>query len=411
MKIKGNGSIKQVRNKKGEVVKNSWQLVLSLGNDPLTGKRAQKYRGFKGTKTQARRALEEFRREVESGLKLDADKMTFGAYARQWHESRKAAGNLADSTLRRDRDVLKHLLLYLEAVPMADIDAVTVRNFYTTLAQGGIGQHTLSKVAVVLKQILKQAVNDDIILRNPCDRVDAPKAPKSKKASSLDREGFERMVDAIKEAETKEYPLASTGQQFASNMAHAAATRLALMGGFRRGEVLALSWRDVNFGRNEIEVNKSLCKETNKPKTPKTDASNRTVSFGADTMASLRRWKEYQAKYLLGLGIEQDDNTPVITGTAGSRIHMSNFDRWWRTFRKRYEFGSLRFHDLRHTHATMLISSNQVSIKAVSARLGHASIQITLDLYGHAMREDDVRCGEVIEFMTTKRPIMQVVNL
>ena len=132
----------------------------------------------------------------------------------------------------------------------------------------------------MLKQILNQAVDDGIILQNPCIRAkkDAPKTPKSKKVRSLDREGFERMVDALDDLETKEYHLASKGQQLTSNMAHVNAARLALCGGLR-----------------------------------------------------------------------------------------------------------------------------------ISARLGHASINITLDLYGHAMRDDDIKCDEVIEMMVKNYPKL-VIN-
>lgn len=87
--------------------------------------------------------------------------------------------------------------------------------------------------------------------------------------------------------------------------------------------------------------------------------------------------------------------TPVITNAAGERQDASGLERWWHKFRKQNGFEGLRLHDLRHTHATMLVSSG-LNIKAVSSRLGHASVGITLDLYSHAQREDDEKAACII---------------
>lgn len=413
MNVKGNGTVRPVKNKKGEVVKNSWQLVLSLGYDPLTGKRKQKSRHFRGTKTEARRALDEFRREIESGLKIDADKMMFGEYARQWIGSREALGTLAPSTIKREKEILAHILRHLATIALRDIDAVTVRNLYIVLGEDGVGQRSLAMVASQLNQILSQAANDDIILRNPCDRVEAPKRQKSRKGSALDREGVMRLVAALEDAESKEYPLAKHQlQQLTSDMAHVAAVRLALSAGLRRGEVLGLSWGDVSFGDATLNIHQSLSNTTGTLKSPKTENSTRVVSLDPQMLENLKKWKSRQAEYLFSLGIKQYEDTPVITNEAGRHMDGNNLARWWRTFQERYGFKGLRFHDLRHTHATMLVSSG-LNIKAVSNRLGHSSVGITLDLYAHAQREDDEKAAAIIgEIMSGKMPTRgQVVNL
>jgi len=413
MKIKGNGSVRAVKNNKGEVVKNSWQLILSLGNDPLTGKRRQKCRHFRGSRTKAQRALHNFRLEAEHGLKLDADKMPFEQYASQWIESREASGSFAHSTIKREKEILAHLLRHLAAVALKDIDAVTVRNLYVALGKDGVGQRSLAMVASQLNRIMRQAVNDDIIMRNPCERVEAPKRQKSKRGSALDKVGVMRLVEALKDAESKEYPLAQDGQQrLTSDMAHVAAVRLALAGGLRRGEVLGLSWKDIDFNSATLKVAYSFSQTTKELKVPKTDNSNRAVSLDSQMLADLKRWKLRQAEYLSSLGIQQTQDTPVITNREGSRMDGNNLARWWRTFQERYGFEGLRFHDLRHTHATMLVS-NGLNIKAVSSRLGHSSVGITLDLYAHAQREDDEKAAAIIgQLMAAEASqVGQMVNL
>jgi integrase len=413
MKVKGFGGIQQVKNKKGEPVKNSWQLVLSLGYDPLTAGRRRECRPFRGSKTQARKALGDFRREIESGLKLDADKTTFGKYAKQWQESREASSRLASSTIERDKYIMRHLQKHLGVVLLGDIDAATVRNLYVAYTREGLGQQTVAKIAVVLKQILRQAVDDDILLRNPCDRVEAPKVPKPTKGTALDKTGVARLVEALNMAESKTYPLANLPQQqLTSDMAHVIATRLALAAGLRRGEVLGLSWGDVDFESAAITVHNTLCETSGELKPPKTPTSNRTISLDKRALADMERWKIRQAEYLFSLGITQEADTPIISNEVGGRMDGHNLSRWWRTFKKRYGFEGLRFHDLRHTHATVLVSSG-LNIKAVSSRLGHANVGITLDLYAHAQREDDERAAAIIgQIMAEPAPQMgQVVNL
>lgn len=85
----------------------------------------------------------------------------------------------------------------------------------------------------------------------------------------------------------------------------------------------------------------------------------------------------------------------MFTSEAGGYINGHNFNRWWKNFIKGTDFEGLRIHDLRHTHATLLVSSG-LNIKAVSARLGHANIGITLDLYAHAQREDDIKAARIV---------------
>jgi integrase len=236
---------------------------------------------------------------------------------------------------------------------------------------------------------------------------------KDAKGAALDKAGVARLVEALGDAEAKIYPLANLEQQqLISDMAHVMIVRLALAAGLRRGEVLGLSWGDVDFENATINICNTLCGTSGELKAPKTATSNRTISLDGQMLADLRRWKNRQAEYLFSLGIKQGTETPVISTETGGRMDGHNLARWWRSFQERYGFEGLRFHDLRHTHATMLVSSG-LNIKAVSTRLGHANVGITLDLYAHAQREDDEKAALIIgEIMAQPAPQMgQVVNL
>jgi integrase len=261
---------------------------------------------------------------------------------------------------------------------------------------------------------------------------------------------------ALKEAETALDSHPRTEQcKLASNLSHITAVRLALSAGLRRGEVLGLSWGNVDLVNGLLRVRKSLCNTSGKLKTPKTESSIRDVALDAHMLAELERWKSRQAEYLLSFGIAQKAGTPVISNEIGGRLDGHHMGRWWRDFCVRYGFGEycddngnpippprrneqgqvvdaqgrcysrvnkkqkiskhyrgLRFHDLRHSHATMLVSSG-INPKAVSSRLGHSSVGITLDLYAHAQREDDEKAAAIMgEVMAEQvETLGQVVSL
>jgi len=398
MRIVGAGTVRRTS-------KASWQIVFSLGKDPITGKYRQATRTVQGNKSQAYKAREEFRHEIESGLKVDADKVTFGEYARLWQEQREASGSLAVSTTERDKCSLKHLYKYLQEVALRDIDTGTVRNLYLRFSADKMGKVQANRTARVFSQILKQAVNDDIIMRNPCDRVPKPSAPKEKQTSSLDREGFTRLLDALKLSENEEETTKSRPKEcrYPSRVAHATAARIALGTGMRRGEILGLMWSDVDLEKRFISVTHSLCKVSGELKSTKTTSSVRDIAIDLLTASELARWKVTQAEYLLTLGIAQKPSTPVITNEIGGFIAGDNYGRWWRAFCKRYGFEGLRFHDLRHTHATLLVSSG-LNIKAISKRLGHSKTSTTLDLYAHAQREDDEKAADIIGQIVASEP-------
>lgn len=384
-----------MRNKLGGIIKNYWRLTLSLGKNPITGKRLQKARTFRGTKTEARRALEDFRREYEMGLKYDADKVIFKDYANQWLEARQASERYAKSTIKRNRQIISVLNSYLGNILLKNIDAPMVRKIYIELQKQGRKETTVNKYAVVLNQIMNQAMRDNLILRNPCQLVDSPRQIKSTVGESLTLEQVSNLVKRLDDLENKTYPYQGDAKQkVTANKCHSTVIKLILATGIRRGEALALSWQHVDLKNSEIHIRCTLDGD-NKPKTTKTQSGIRDIAIDSTVVTMLSNWRQMQKDYLNTLGIEQGKETPVFTSEAGGYIDGHNFARWWHLFKKDSEFESLRIHDLRHTHATILVSSG-LNLKAVSSRLGHANIGITLDLYAHAQKEDDIRAAQIL---------------
>lgn len=172
------------------------------------------------------------------------------------------------------------------------------------------------------------------------------------------------------------------------------AVRIGLATGMRRGEVFALTWDDVDLDAGTIRVRHNVTYQ-DVIKTPKTDSGIRTIAIDPATIAHLSIWKERQAEELPKICVKQTDETPVCCSSTGGRIRIDNFSHWWGNWRKEHGFPGLKFHELRHTQATLLLA-NGVDVKTVQTRLGHASASITLDWYAHAIPQNDHAAADML---------------
>jgi integrase len=387
MKINGEGTIERRGDK-------TFRIRFNLGIDPVTKEyRYSPWRTVHGTKADAQAARSEYRQEIEDGIRLDADKMTFMEFAELFCSQRKALGSYAPATLQHECYQVKHLNRYLGETPLREIDALTVKNLLAALGKEGKQSGAIRRAYKTLKQIMQEALLSDIITRNPCDKVKTPKADKTE-VSFLDTEGITRLLAALEKQE-QDKACRNRGENVRGifQASHVMATKLALGTGMRRGEVLGLTWGCVDLQNQSLRVVQQMTSDGIRP--PKTERGKRKLALDEETIASLKAWKARQAEYLLSLGINQKAKTPVITNELGDFHEPHGFSRWWREFCKTYDFEGLKFHDLRHTQATMLIARG-VDIKTVQGRLGHERASTTLDLYAGILPEKDREAANVV---------------
>lgn len=335
---KGDGSITQIKDKNGKPIPNRWRVCVSLGTD-LSGNRIKVQRNVNGTKAQARKVRDQIRQEHEQGLSLDADKVTLSSFIEVWLESRRTAGKVAESTIKNYEARLKQIEPYLGKKRLNKITAVEIERAYSQLrAKSNLSGTTLNKLHILLKSVFEKACDYDLILRNPCNKVEAPSVDKPDRKSFTKEEGATllRKLDAeeariIEEMDEKEERQVKKGNQFGrssirglANLGFTIGTRIALATGLRRGEVFGLTWKNVNLRQNTITVAQTLTKEGD-IKDPKTGAGRRTISIDENTAAHLKMWRKRQREELAKLAIKLGDSTPVCCSERGEWVNLANF--------------------------------------------------------------------------------------
>lgn len=362
----------------------SYSLVVELGRN-AEGKRRQKSKGGYRTKKEAQEALNAVLTELQTGTYVQPRKVLLTDYLREWLEV--AAPNLCGKTTERYRIAIElHLIPALGGIRLADLRPLHIQKLYSAWLKPGLdgkprwARATLRKHHFVLHRALRDAVRLQYIAINPADAVDVPRFAGQAKAIRVLSE--EQTADVLRRAHGTRLHLPIL---------------LAVTSGMRRGELLALRWNDIDFEAGALRVEQAV-EETGQGlrfKTPKTANGRRRLPLPNITVEALRRHKVEQDRQRLLLGAAyRAEADLVFAGPDGRPWFPSNFERTWRAFKNKLPAElSVRYHDLRHTHASQLLAKG-VHAKIVSERLGHASIGITLDTYSHllpGLQEDAVR--------------------
>lgn len=387
MKVGGIGTIER----RGP---STWRIRLAVGKDPETGKYRQKSRTVHGSKADAFHAREELRWELEGGLRFDAERITFSQFATEFASRRKMSGTIRKSTLIGDAKLIKRLVHYFGPVQLRAIDSRYILHIQARMERDGYSQTMVHVTLRKLSQMLKEAVRLEYLLANPCDRIDIPPVPQ-RSLYVLDADGARRLLKEIeqREQEIAEGSLESDLCPFLEQ-SRLIALRLALATGMRRGEILGLNWRNIDLSNGILRVVQQYTAE-GELRAPKTKSGIRTISLDPETTERLRAWREKQETWLTESGILFTVDTPVASNAHGDYSNPGNFSGWWARFRREIGFSNLRFHDLRHTQATLLIG-NGIDIKTVQGRLGHSRAATTLDIYACALPENDRRAANLL---------------
>ncbi len=412
--------------------RNCWEVQLSCGRDPLTGKYRRITRTCHGTKADARRVRDELKRELENGLRADSVNLTFAEWCGEWLNIRRSKGGVSESVLRQYETRLKFMSSLLGDVRLNRIDARMVEQLLVAVrekreSQGSrCSDSTLRHYFTLLKRCLKTACDYDMLAKNPCDRITAPKKnPATRKSLTVDEAS--RLLRAIDESENrlianlleKEHRQNERGNSRERSyllglrdVSLVLMTRLGLASGMRLGECLALTWGNVDFNRSCVHVVQAM-DNLDHLKPPKSLAGIRNIYIDPSTMQHLATWYSLQGSLLDSIDLTIGDASPVFCSAEGGYIPKASFRHWWDSWRKEAEFPELKFHELRHTQASQLLAAG-LDVKSVQSRLGHSSATLTLDCYAHAMESNDEKAAALIGSLFSGNskavPVLSVKN-
>lgn len=354
-----------------------WAIILDV-RDPATGKRKRKWHSFTGTLTKARIEMARLITGMQDGTYMEPNKTTLLQFLERWLEHIKP--QVAPRSHERYAELAyKNIAPLLGAVVLAKLKPMQISAAYSQAlatgrrdGTGGLSPRTVHHMHRILKQALAQAVRWQLLSRNPCDAVSPPKVERG----TMTTYDMDQTADVI---------------EVMRNTRMFIPTVLALLCGLRRGEVAGLRWRSVDLDGAQLSVVASAeqTKAGIRYKEPKSGRA-RTVALSATVVADLRAHRIQQAQELLRLGIRLSDETFVVARADGLPLQPRSLTHEWVRLLAASALPRIRFHDLRHAHATHLLS-NGVHVKVASERLGHSKVGITLDLYSHVlpgMQED-----------------------
>ena len=378
--------IKKYTTKNGET---RYLFQTYLGIDPLTGKeRRTTRRGFK-TMKEAKQAERNLLLDVEeNGLPSNQSDgfqdPTFEELAQLWLENYKTTvkpstfENVKSKVEKMTEEHFKELKLKKITVAYCQRVVIELSKNYV------LYNHYLS----VINRIFKYAVLMDILDSNPFDKVIKPKSRQTqRKGNFLTKEELKELLKLAQTATLSYFfPL----------------VHLMSYTGLRQGEALALKWSDIDFENKKITVDKTATriKEKQTLQTPKTKNSKRVISIDPTTLLILKSWKKDQIKIYFknGKHFEGDENF-IFTNQRAEWVHIHNFIRYFKRFIADHKLKQITPHGLRHTHASLLFSAG-VEPKSISDRLGHSTVQITLDLYTHITEEQRTdTVDKLLEYM------------
>jgi integrase len=368
-----------------------WAIILEQ-HDAATGKRKRKWHSFQGTKRQAQIECARLISAIHGGTYLEPSKTTLAAYLDHWLDHVKA--RVSPRTHERYSEIVhKNIVPALGAVLLNKLRPAQISAAYSKAlasgrrdGKGGLAPTTVVYMHRLIKQALGQAVRWELLSRNAADAVDPPKVERGS-LTTYDMTQTVALLEALRGTRLRMPVL------------------LGIMCGLRRGEIVALRWSHIDLAAGNIAVVESAEQTAVgvRYKPPKS-GRGRTVALSAMVTTELRQHRLAQAEELFRLGVRQTDATFVYTRQDGEPMQPRSLSQMWAA-RATY-LPRIRFHDLRHAHATHMLSAG-VHPKVASERLGHSKVGITLDLYRHVlpgMQEDAAaRVDEAYQIAEKKR--------
>lgn len=352
-----------------------WYFKAYLGVDSVTGKRIYTTRrGFK-TKKEAKYALAALELEAKNNKYRPEKNYTFDQVKDLWLKQYK-------DTVRETTFIRVNFLF--DKTISKDFGSKKIQTIRVTYCQEVANKwkqdHSVYKqLKSYTSKVFDHAIKLNILTNNPMKEVEFSKGERTKK--NKERIKFyekEELQDFLEVCKKDRFPL--TFPLF----------RLLGFSGIRKGEILALTWKDIDFNTKMLDVNKTLVRNSKNELVvtdPKTDNSIRKISLDDITLGILKKWRLDQRKYLLSFGINSIKPDQIVFSSQNNNyIDLTRPNRILSRLCKKNGFNDITIHGFRHTHCSLLFEAG-LSIKQVQERLGHKDIQTTMNIYAHVTKK------------------------
>jgi integrase len=385
---------------------------VTIGYDPETGK--PKFQSFYGaTRAEVAEKMTKAMYELNIGARLDVNKVTLSGWLDRWLVDymklslRPTAYQVYETNLRL------HVKPHVGHITLKALQASDLQRLFNNLlkdgraatewdkdAHPGLALETVQKIRTIVKSALKQAVDSDLIIKNPATATKLPPMER-KEVVPFTREEAEQFLSA-----------ARGNRIFAGYY-------LDIFAGLRRGEMLGLMWDDIDFQAGNFEIKRELVsfkdEKTGKyildfqpPKTPK---SRRTIPMTEDMVKVLKSHRAQQNEEKLFFGAAYINENLVFCSEDGKRIWPRNFNRQYTSLMKSAGIAYKKPHTMRHTCASLLLEAGE-ELKNVQELLGHSRIAVTADIYAHVLEKSKKkalnRLNGLIKVDLTEQPVKRL---
>ncbi|PGS03258.1 site-specific integrase [Bacillus pseudomycoides] len=375
----------------------NWRMRVTVGYNEKGNPIRRSRMAVAKNKREAEKELALFIAEIEAGEYIKPQKMVFKDFGEEW-KKKYAINNLSPQTYETYCSHLKlRILPALGNMKLEDIKPMHLITLADQLKndtrkdgkEGTLSPATINYVIRVIKNIFKRAHEWQLIRRNPAEKLTKLKDEYQIK-EPYDLEETRQIMSFLEREETMYQIL----------------FQLAIMTGFRRGELLGLEWKDINLEDGTVTVRQAVSYANSQYhiKEPKTRTSKRTISIPASLIEKLKRYKNDCNEKRLSCGDlwEAGEYFFVFSSWHGKPLYPSHITKKWHKFTKKHELRHVNFHGLRHTSATLLLEAGE-NMKVISSRLGHSRINTTIDIYTHSLQSADRGASSKLESLITSR--------
>ena len=349
-------SIRKRQNKNS----NAYQVIVDLGKDATTGKRKREFRSF-STLAEAKRYQAHCQGQLYVNGYVAKSDITVKAVAEEWFTS--VQDGLKPTTARGYKvNINNHILPHIGNVPVQALKSSSIKRMISSLEKE-LSATSIKYVLRNLSQILKYAEQQSYIVKNPMKFVAIPKSSKPK-FLTYSVEEMAKLIKSVKGTDM-ELPILIEAET-----------------GLRLGELLGLSWDNINLEKMTITVNKTVSYVEGKiyVTSPKTTKSNREIVVSSALIEAIKSYKKKEESIKRPKGYKNKYHL-LFHKEDGQPLTNSSFSAKFASMLKKNGLKHIRFHDLRHTHASLLYNQYGLNIKSVSDRLGHSRISTTMDYY------------------------------